>query len=109
MDANTLAIVIAIIAATVAVIATVAVALFISIQQGNKHETAISELRSEVRSVVSELRSELRSVVSELRSEVRALGDRFSAVESRQSRLEGANETLAEVLRRQSHTHEAAD
>ena len=87
MDANTLAIVIAISAAAVAVIATVAVALYVSIQQGNKYETAISELGSEIR----------------------ALGERFSAVESRQSRLEGANETLAEVLRRQSHTHEAAD
>ena len=34
------------------------------------------------------------------------LGARISEVEREQARLEGANGTLAEVLKQQSHTHE---
>lgn len=105
MDENTRALVITISVAAIAIIATVVVTFYVSLQQGNKYEAAINGLRGEMRDEMGELRGEVRA----LGERVDALGERFSAVESRQSRLEGANEALAEVLRRQSHTHESSD
>lgn len=127
MDVNTLAIVITIIVAAVTVMVTVVIALYVSLQQGNKHEAAVNELRGEMQSSLSDLRGEMQSSLGDLRGEMQsslgelrgdvralgvrvdALGERFEGVESRQSRLEGVNETLAEILLRQSHTHESAD
>ena len=39
--------------------------------------------------------------------EIKGQGGRLNEVEREQARLEGANGTLADVLRRQSHTHES--
>ena len=46
----------------------------------------------------------LRSEIREVRSE---MGSRVGEVELEQARIEGANRTLSEVLKQQSHTHEA--
>ena len=39
---------------------------------------------------------------------MRSFGERISEVEREQARLEGANGTLSEVLKQQSHTHESS-
>lgn len=44
-----------------------------------------------------------------LTDEVKAQGGRISDIEREQARLEGANGTLSEILRQQSHTHEPTD
>ena len=39
---------------------------------------------------------------------MRSFSERISDVEREQARLEGANGTLSEVLKQQSHTHESS-
>ena len=65
----------------------------------------IRQSRSESRSESRELRSELLGELRELRN---SFGERISEVEREQARLEGANGVLSEVLKQQSHTHEAS-
>lgn len=51
----------------------------------------------------------LSNEISELNAELKAQGGKISDVEREQARLEGANGTLNEILRQQSHTHEPGD
>ena len=67
----------------------------------------ISDAKSELRSEISDAKSELRIEISDAKSEVREIGNRVSEVELEQARIEGANRILSEVLKQQSHTHEA--
>ena len=41
--------------------------------------------------------------------DIKAQSVRISDIEREQARLEGANGTLSEILRQQSHTHESND
>ena len=66
---------------------------------------AIFALIRQSRSESRELRSELLGELRELRN---SFGERISEVEREQARLEGANGVLSEVLKQQSHTHEAS-
>ena len=52
---------------------------------------------------------QIHSQGSRLSEEIRSQGSRISEVEREQARLDGANGTLSEVLKQQSHTHEAGD
>ena len=45
----------------------------------------------------------------QMHSQGNKLGERLSDVELEQARLEGANGTLSDILKQQSHTHEAGD
>ena len=52
---------------------------------------------------------QIHSQGNRLTEEIRAQGTRLSEVEREQARLEGANSTMTDVLRQQSHTHETGD
>ena len=58
-------------------------------------------LRSETRA----FRAEVREQIAEMREQNERLSQRISDAEREQVRLEATNEVLADVLRRQSHTH----
>ena len=58
-------------------------------------------LRSETRA----FRAEVREQIADLREQNQRLSQRISDAEREQVRLEATNEVLADVLRRQSHTH----
>ena len=50
---------------------------------------------------------QIHSQGSRLSEEIRSQGNSISEVEREQARLDGANGTLSEVLKQQSHTHGA--
>ena len=52
---------------------------------------------------------ELKEQVNILSDDIMEHGGRISDVEREQARLEGANGTLSEILKQQSHTHEPND
>lgn len=52
------------------------------------------------------MRVDSRETRSEIRELSDRLGTRVSEVELKQARDEGANKTLSDVLKQQSHTHE---
>ena len=115
MDAGDIAIVATLTIGFVAVMLT----LFAVMRQGNSELRAevretrsqISETRNETSAEIRETRSETSAEIREARTEIRELaarfGERISDVEREQARLEGANGTLAEVMKQQSHTHDA--
>ena len=49
---------------------------------------------------------QMRMQSNRFSEEIKEQGGRISDLEREQARLEGANGTLSEVLRQQSHTHE---
>ena len=51
----------------------------------------------------------LSNEIRDQNAELKAQGGRISDIELGQARLEGANGTLSEILRQQSHTHESND
>ena len=51
----------------------------------------------------------LSNEIRDQNAELKAQGGRISDIELEQARLEGANGTLSEILRQQSHTHESND
>ena len=73
------------------------IAQFALMRQGNSE---VRELRAEVRETRDKTTAEIRDLSDRL-------GTRISDAEREQARLEGANGTLAEVLKQQSHTHDA--
>ena len=96
----------------IAIVATLVIGFIaILVTQFTLMRQANSDLRGEMRQANSELSGEMRQANSEMRAEIREqsdrLGERISDAEREQARLEGANGSLAEVLNRQSHTHDA--
>lgn len=51
----------------------------------------------------------LSNEIRDQNAELKAQGGRISDIELEQARIEGANGTLSEILRQQSHTHETND
>ena len=68
-----------------------------------------SRLEAKIDAQSTSLRAEMDAQSTSLRAEMRALSDRLGVVESRLARFEGINETLSQILRQQSHTHESDD
>ena len=86
----------------------IVVALVSSINsQSATLRTEIQAVRTDLRVEIGELREELGEIREELDEGQDRLGNRLSEVELGQARLEGANGALSEVLKQQSHTHEA--
>ena len=84
------------------------IAQFALMRQGNSE---VRELRAEVRETRDKTTAEIHATRDKTTAEIRDLSDRLgtriSDAEREQARLEGANGTLAEVLKQQSHTHDA--
>ena len=55
------------------------------------------------------LRAEIQAVSSSLETKIDAVGSMLGEVERSHARFEGINETLSQILRQQSHTHEPTD
>ncbi len=55
------------------------------------------------------LRAEIKAVSNSLEAKIDSVGSGLGEVERSHARLEGINETLSQILRQQSHTHESAD
>ncbi len=55
------------------------------------------------------LRAEIKAVSDSLEAKIDAVGGRLTEVERSHARFEGINETLSQILRQQSHTHEPTD
>ena len=71
-----------------------------------------TRLETKIDAQGDDLRAEIRAVsdrVDALSDRLDGLRDRIGEYEQRNARLDGINETLSQILRQQSHTHESAD